>query len=203
MNEPVKGGDRIILLNMSKEFGMPSGLKGTVTSVGADPFESDEHIIYVKWDNGSTLSLLSGIDFYKKISDKVNESDENIDFADRFKFMRNNKDLFKNFDWKKILKFLNIVKESGVVNMFGSAPFLYGGRNWIELNYGRDPSDPEAFEKVLELADEIKNEIIQGTMKSMVLKNEDDIRQVTRNVEKNARSFFILATKIPELNLPN
>ena len=51
MNEPVKAGDRIILLKMSGEFAMPPGLRGTIESVGRDPFESDGLIIMVKWEN--------------------------------------------------------------------------------------------------------------------------------------------------------
>jgi hypothetical protein len=40
-----------------------------VTRISQDPFESDsdEEIISVDWDNGSTLSLLSTTDAWKKI----------------------------------------------------------------------------------------------------------------------------------------
>ena len=194
MNEPVKAGDRIILLKMSGEFAMPPGLRGTIESVGRDPFESDGLIIMVKWDNGSSLSLLSSVDFYKKIPNEVNEGviKGNMFESERFNYMKNNKELFDNFDWKKILEFLNNIKESGVTNMLGSSPFLYSGRKWIENKYGDYPNNPDAFEKVLNSADEIKNEMIQGTLKSMKSEGYDDIGKINKRVEKFARSFLTL-----------
>lgn len=194
MNELVKVGDRIILLKMSGEYQMPPGLRGTVSSVDKDPFEPDDLIIMVKWDNGSTLSLLSGLDFYKKIPNEVNENIIKGDlFKDeRFNYMKNNRELFQNFDWKKILEFLNNVKESGVTNMYGAAPFLYSGKKWIEDKYGWGPDNQEAFEKVLNDANEIKNEMIQGTLKSMDSKSVDELGKINNNVEKFARSFVSL-----------
>ena len=194
MNEPVKAGDRIILLKMSGEFAMPPGLRGTIESVGRDPFESDGLIIMVKWDNGSSLSLLSSVDFYKKIPNEVNEGviKGNMFESERFNYMKNNKELFDNFDWKKILEFLNNIKESGVTNMLGSSPFLYSGRKWIENKYGDYPNNPDALEKVLNSADEIKNEMIQGTLKSMKSGGYDDIGKINNRVEKFARSFLTL-----------
>ena len=194
MNEPVKVGDRIILLKMSGEYQMPPGLKGTVASIGRDPFEPDGFVIMVDWVNGSSLSLLSSVDFYKKIPNEVNESSSGgtLSESDRFNYMKNNKELFENFDWKKILDFLTNIKESGVTNMFGSAPFLYSGRKWIENKYGDYPNNPDAFEKVLNSADEIKNEMIQGTLKSMKSGGYDDIGKINNRVEKFARSFLTL-----------
>jgi hypothetical protein len=194
MNEPVKVGDRIILLKMSGEYQMPPGLKGTVASIGRDPFEPDGFVIMVDWANGSSLSLLSSVDFYKKIPNEVNESSSGgtLSESDRFNYMKNNKELFENFDWKKILDFLTNIKESGVTNMFGSAPFLYSGRKWIENKYGDYPNNPDALEKVLNSADEIKNEMIQGTLKSMKSEGYDDIGKINKRVEKFARSFLTL-----------
>lgn len=194
MNEPVKVGDRIILLKMSGEYQMPPGLRGTVSSVAKDPFEPDDFIIMVKWDNGSTLSLLSAVDFYKKVPNEVNENfvKGNLFKDERFNYMKNNKELFENFDWKKILDFLNNVKESGVTNMHGAAPFLYSGKKWIEDKYGWSPDDIEAFDKVLNQADEIKNEMIQGALKSMDSKSVDELGKINNKVEKLARSFVSL-----------
>ena len=194
MNEPVKVGDRIILLKMSGEYQMPPGLKGTVASIGRDPFEPDGFVIMVDWANGSSLSLLSSVDFYKKIPNEVNESSSGgtLSESDRFNYMKNNKELFENFDWKKILDFLTNIKESGVTNMFGSAPFLYSGRKRIENKYGDYPNNPDALEKVLNSADEIKNEMIQGTLKSMKSEGYDDIGKINKRVEKFARSFLTL-----------
>jgi hypothetical protein len=55
---------------MEGEVHAPIGIKGTVTRISKDPFEldSNEEIIGVDWDNGSTLSLLTTTDAWKKIS---------------------------------------------------------------------------------------------------------------------------------------
>jgi hypothetical protein len=194
MNETVKVGDRIILLKMSGEYQMPPGLRGTVVSISRDPFEPDDFIIMVDWVNGSSLSLLSSIDFYKKIPNEVNENlmEDSLSKSGRFDYMKNNKELFENFDWKKILDFLTNIKESGVTNMFGSSPFLYSGRKWIENKYGDYPNYHDALEKVLNSADEIKNEMIQGTLKSMKSEGYDDLGKINKRVEKFAKSFLTL-----------
>lgn len=69
LNPPLQIGDRIICYHMEGEVHAPIGIKGTVTRISKDPFESDsdEEIISVDWDNGSTLSLLSTTDAWKKI----------------------------------------------------------------------------------------------------------------------------------------
>jgi hypothetical protein len=50
--------------------------------------------------------------------------------------------------------------------MFGAAPFLYSGRDWIDRYYGENEEYNEAFQEVLEMADDIKNEMILGMLKT-------------------------------------
>ena len=60
INPNVKPGDRIICAYMKDEYSpVPIGTGGTVKRVGHDPFEEDEKIIEVEWDNGSSLALVS------------------------------------------------------------------------------------------------------------------------------------------------
>jgi len=73
INPELKEGDRIVCYSMEDEVSVPPGTKGTVTKVQKDPFEKDENIISVKWDNGSTLSLLSGVDKWKLVKQKIQE----------------------------------------------------------------------------------------------------------------------------------
>ena len=69
LNPKLKVGDRVVCYHMDGETGVPPGTEGTVTKVQKDPFEpnEDDLIISVDWDNGSTLSLLSTTDAWKKI----------------------------------------------------------------------------------------------------------------------------------------
>jgi hypothetical protein len=71
LNPPLNVGDRIICYHMEGETGISPGTKGTVVKISKDPFEydSDEKIISVDWDNGSTLALITSTDAWKKISE--------------------------------------------------------------------------------------------------------------------------------------
>mgnify|MGYP006326297295 FL=1 len=68
MNPKLEKGDRVCLLYMSGEISMNPGECGTVTSV--DTIFGD--IQYgVKWDNGSSLALLSDTDAWKFEKKKI------------------------------------------------------------------------------------------------------------------------------------
>lgn len=64
-NPKLEVGDEVVLLHMDNEAMMP-GLVGKVLSIGPDPFERGNYIIEVQWENGSSLSLLSGHDVWGK-----------------------------------------------------------------------------------------------------------------------------------------
>jgi len=71
-------GDKITLVYMKDEMGnIPLGEKGVVKRVVDDPFEKGQKIIDVEWENGSTLSLLSGEDIWFTETETLNE-DESI-----------------------------------------------------------------------------------------------------------------------------
>jgi hypothetical protein len=192
MNDPVKPGDRIVLLHMVGETSVTPGRKGTVQSISRDPFENDGNIISVKWDNGSTLSILDTVDYYKKLPEKV---DEQLSRNQMGSFVVKNKDLFDNFDWKMIKEFLNHLRESGVTNMLGAVPFMISGKNWIERYYGENVPNPDAFEKVLKMADDVKNELISGSLKKIQSDKSSDnieLEKVERYVKQYARKFMSL-----------
>jgi len=70
INPEVKIGDKVICIYMKDPYSpVPGGMKGEVISVGADPFDEGEEIINVKWDNGSTLALVSSEDMWMKESE--------------------------------------------------------------------------------------------------------------------------------------
>jgi len=64
MNEALQPLDRVELIAMPNELDpIPIGTKGTVLSVS-----NFQGIVYkMKWDDGRTLSLLEGIDSWKKL----------------------------------------------------------------------------------------------------------------------------------------
>ncbi len=190
LNPPLEVGDRIMCYHMEGETSVPPGTTGTVSKITSDPFEvGDEYIIHVKWDNNSILSLLTKTDAWKKV-EKDNLKEER-DSESTWKFITQNPDVFENFDWRWIREYLYKIRKSGIVNMFGSSPFLYSGKEHIERYYGENQEDNEAFQDVLDIADEAKNKMIQGVIKYMEKnnKNLDDIGLVNRFVQNFANKL--------------
>lgn len=170
-NQELKAGDKIMIYYMEGELGVPPGTTGTVNKITNDPFEKDGFIINVRWDNGSTLSLLSSTDVWKKIDEELKDINESTD--SNWNFITNNADVFENFDWRWFREFLSKIRDSGIINMFGASPLLYSGKKHIDRYYGEGREDDRAFQEVLEDAEESKNKIIQGVIKYMEKNNKD------------------------------
>jgi hypothetical protein len=72
--------------------------------------------------------------------------------------------------------------------MFDAADYLWLGRERIEHEFKyKDIHNEDAFEKVLEMADQAKSEMIIGVMN--VLENEgkeDSLENVNRNIKRYA-----------------
>lgn len=194
LNPPVKPGDKIICYHMDGETGVPAGTKGTVITVTRDPFETDNdgQIIGVNWENGSKLSLLTTTDAWKKVVEEIQEQTGSPEYD----FFKKNPEVFENFDYNFLKKFLLKLRDSGVINMFQAAPFLYSGEEWIDRYHGEHQEDNEAFQEMLEMADESKNKMIQGLLKYMESKNIDidDMDRVNNLMRKFAtkiNQFYI------------
>jgi hypothetical protein len=194
MNSNINVGDKVMCLYMAGETSVPAGTKGTVTRIIKDPFDKDpdSKIIEVNWDNGSRLSLVTSTDGFKKVKEKIIKEDQ--------QFIADNLDITKYFDWRFFMKFLNMIRESGIINMLGSAPLLYTGPNHIERYYGEGKEDNEAFQQVLENAEESKNKLIQGILNYMEDNNQDiDIDKVNRmasRFSKKILGFYIAVTGV-------
>jgi len=79
VNPEVRPGDRIVCIHMADKYSpITGGVAGTVVSVGRDPYDKDEKIISVEWDNGRTLSLISSEDIWMKEEDLKKEEDSNL-----------------------------------------------------------------------------------------------------------------------------
>ena len=197
LNPKVKPGDRISLINMEGEISVSPLTSGTVTKVVDDPFEKGEVIISVKWDTGSTLSLLSATDSWiAERTSKMNESTNSPEYD----FFVKNKDVFDNFDWRFFREYLTKIRESSVINMFGASPLLYAGREHIDRYYGENPPNQEAFDEVLDMADTAKDKIVEGTVKYLKSKNKEiSVEGVQSAAPKFARKLTELYMIFPQM----
>jgi hypothetical protein len=191
LNPELVKGDRVMCLHMDGETGVPMGVEGVVTKIGRDPFEEDGKIIEVNWDNGSRLALISVTDSWVKVGDsQIKESkvgDSRIDYFSE------NPEIFDHFDWRFFREFLNKVRESRVVNMHSSSPFLFSGKEWIDMNYGTNQEDNEEYEEMLDMANKSKDKMVQGILSYMDSKNmEPELDSVNRYVRRFAEKLVKL-----------
>jgi hypothetical protein len=200
LNPELKVGDRIMCFHMEGETGVPPGTLGTVIRISRDPFESEnDSLITVKWDNGSTLALITSTDAWKLAPQEIKEQATG---SPEYDFFRKNPEVFENFDYKFLKKFLQKLRDSGVINMFQAAPFLYSGKEWIDRYHGENQEDNEAFQEVLEMADDAKNKMIQGLLKYMESKNidVDDMSRVNNLIDRFAVKINQLYVTFPLSN---
>jgi hypothetical protein len=176
---------------MESELSVPPGTKGTVVRVSRDPFESnDEKIVEVKWDNGSKLSLLSSQDIWKLDKKNIKEA---VQAPPEYDYFKQNPEIFVNYDWRFLKKYLYLLRDIGLVNMFESSPFLFSGKEWIDRYYGEGREDDEKFQKFLDESDIAKNKMIQGTLKYMESKGKEiEIEEVNRILRRMAQKMVQL-----------
>jgi hypothetical protein len=168
---------------MDNEVSVPPGTIGTVTKVQADPTMEDTIMISVKWDNGSSLSLLSDVDAWKKVKENVSEGAKES-------FFEKNEDLFDFFDRKWFNQFLMKMRDTGIVNMLTAAPLIYSGKEHLDRYYGEGKEDDEDFQELLEMADTARDKMIQGIMEYIEAKNLE-IDEDMRLVNSLARKFSV------------
>lgn len=194
-NKELKKDDIIVLLHMDGES-IPPGTIGLVEK--RDVVMGDVQYS-VKWiDNEgniiSKLSLISGIDKWmlksdfdnlieKKKNRNIKESDRDIE---RHESLYKNKDVFENFNVSFLKKYLLMIRDSGIVNMFSSSPLLYSGKKSIESQFSdSELEDNEDFQKVLKNADKSQLEMYKGVSK--ILENEGkeiNLENVNRYLRK-------------------
>jgi len=188
---------------MALETSVPIGTTGTVTKIQKDPTQmGDVYIISVNWDNGSTLSLLSDSDTWKKLK---NKDGEQIKESQREKFFEKHEDVFDFFDRRFFNNFLLKMRDSGIVNMFRAAPLIYAGREHLERYYGEGREDDEIFQELLEMADEARNKLIQGILNyiqekklNMDLDDMDKINSLARKFAGELLGAWILFGRFPQ-----
>jgi hypothetical protein len=185
LNPKLVVGDRIMCLHMDGEISVPIGTTGKVNRVSRDPCEVDSDIISVDWDNGSKLSLLTATDSWIKTDEGVIKESSEVEFFTK------NPEVFENFDYKFLRDYIMKLRDSSVINMFQSPPFLYSGKEWIDRYYGENQEDNEAFQEVLEMADESKDKMIQGVLKYMEANDmEIDLNRINILIRKFADTIL-------------
>lgn len=180
-------------LHMEGETGVPPGTVGLVSKIVRDPFEKDDFLIEVKWDNGSSLSLVTSSDAWRIVETK-NIQEQRDDSV--WNTITKKEDIFENFDWRWLEKFLYKLRDTGIVNMMGSFPLLYSGSEHIDRYYGEGREDDEDFQEFLKEADVAKDKIIQGVVNYMVkhnkdLENMDTVNFYARKFSKDILELYI------------
>ena len=181
INPKLKPGERVILLHMNDETSVLPGTWGTVKRV-YELFGTDQYD--VEWDNGSTLSLIGDEDMW----DNKERKKKTIKEDDRNKFFMDNIDVFKYFNMKFLKKYLLMIREASITNMYGAGPYLYMGRERIEHEFKyKDIHNEEAFEEVLDHANQAQAEMINGVINYLEEKGiEGDMSNINRYLQRFA-----------------
>lgn len=194
MNPELEVGDRVVLLRMAEEDLM-AGTKGTVTRKS---FVIDQIQYSMEWDNGSKLALLANEDKYmllKDLEDRKTKKKGNITEMDA-KVIHDNREIFENFNMNLLWKYYKALQKSGITNMLQSSQYFYLGKERIAHEFHYKETN-EHFDDVLEMADEVKNNLISGVMKIMDKKNGDyDLSRISSMVNRYSSKIVSLIVKI-------
>jgi hypothetical protein len=98
-----------------------------------------------------------------------------LDKGDKLRAYHQIRSLSEYYDIKLIKKFLDALRLSSVTNMHQAGQYLYLGKDRIEHEHKYDEfSDErqEAFDEVLDMAEEVRNEMIKGSFSSIDDKNQ-------------------------------
>ena len=179
INPKLKPGERVILLHMDGETSVLPGTWGTVKRA-YELFGTDQYD--VEWDNGSKLSLIGDEDMW----DNKERKKKTIKEDDRDKFFMNNIDVFKYFNMKFLKKYLLMIRESSITNMYGASPYLYMGRERIEHEFKyKDIPNEEKFDELLDMADQAQSEMVHGIIKYLEANGKEaDLQQINRELRR-------------------
>jgi len=190
INPDLSKGDRIKLISMWDESSLSLGNGGYVTS---------KHKVFgvvqysIKWDNGSSLQLLSDSDHWmfeddynEKFNKKINESLGHKEVTDRLTS-------FQEFDMRYLFSYLLKVRESGIVNMMGASDYLWLGSDRIqhEFIYKNIP-DEKSFNEVIEMADRSQSEMVQGIMRVLEKEGKEmDVTTMNRYLKRYSKDILL------------
>jgi hypothetical protein len=202
-NAPLEVGDKIICLKMMDEYGVPGGIPGTVRSV-SNVFGDNQY--NVKWKNGSNLSLIEGIDQWLKVVEGDDSIEESIvitkkQFLEETRKIENIPQEYvkysRMYDMRILKKFLDLLRKSGITNMYQAAPYLYLGKDRIAHEHHYDDMDEEreeTFQELLDIAEDVRNVMVRGAFNhsDSIRNGEDDgedDRRYLRSIEDRMRRY--------------
>lgn len=193
INPKLNVGDRVVLLHMDGETSVSPGEQGTVIA-HSKVFGDDQYT--VSWDSGSKLALISSVDLWDTPKDrkKPNSVEERVitkksitEIDDQNRVFLKNIDIFKHFNMKFLKSYLMDIRESGITNMFGSAPYLYMGKDRIEHEFKYKNIDEDLIEKVLDRADQSQSEMINGTINALNAQGkEESLANINKYISRYA-----------------
>ena len=191
---------------------IPTGIPGTVTNVSV-VFGDKQYS--VDWDNGSKLALIDGVDKWMKEEDRLNrrrKTEESVFVTTKKNFLsenfyQQNLELFRNFNVRILHRYFEELRKSSVTNMMGAAPYLYMGRERIKHEHHYDEMDGEqedAFQVVLDMSDDIRDEMIRGSMKILEKSGKEVTPQsVERLMKAYSNKMVVAFTKMAGGRLMN
>lgn len=213
LNPELSKGDRVICISMEDEYdAIPTGIPGTVTNVSV-VFGDKQY--NVDWDNGSKLALIDGVDKWMKEEDRLNrrrKTEESVFVTTKKNFLsenfyQQNLELFRNFNVRILHRYFEELRKSSVTNMMGAAPYLYMGRERIKHEHHYDEMDGEqedAFQVVLDMSDDIRDEMIRGAMKVLEKSGKEVTPQsVERLMKAYSNKMVVAFTKMAGGRLMN
>lgn len=163
INPELKSGDRVSLILMSDETSLSLGDVGTVISK-QKVFGVTQYGI--KWDNGSSLSLLSDADYWMLEDEFKEKNNKSLNENDPHKeAIESRGDSFKMFNMKFFMDYLITIRDSGIVNMFGASDLLWLGKDRIEHEFKyKNIPDEEKFDELLEMSDTSQMYMVNGVV---------------------------------------
>jgi hypothetical protein len=193
LNPELESGDRIILLHMEDQYSkVPMGTKGTVIKKVNLPFGMGSQY-QINWDNGSNLDLIPGEDSWILDKDKKLPVKEGIE-SDVVGKLIKYKDVVKNIDYHTVMDFLELVRKSGLVNMFQAQAFLEIDKpNLHKLIYrvGGEPEEhPELFDKIDDVRNVIINEVIRILQEEGSEMTDSEINRTYRKITSKLMNFY-------------
>ena len=183
VNPKLNKGDRIYLVHMDDPYpSVYGGDEGTVIKainvLGVDGYD-------VKWDNGSNLSIWSDVDVWMKVDNneeegQITESNDEV--------IHSNEEIITTYDIPFFYQYLEILRKTGLVNMFGAAPYLYIGKKRLkaELDY-KDVDMTEPIKELLGLADESQSQMVNGAIERLKKLNKEVTSEtINRMIQKDS-----------------
>lgn len=86
-----------------------------------------------------------------------------------------------------------VLRDSSITNMFGASRFLYMGKERIEHEFKYDDitEDNEAYEELLDMADEAQSIMVSGAIKTLEQKNKDlDVGTINNELSRASKEIL-------------